>query len=140
MSEIMLCVFVNVAFFHETVCLRDLSQSVYINLLHSFNCCISRVRPGHDLFVCPINEMRNGKFLGFFFYPVANHGGGNFLYLFVHISFYMHFSIFQDRYLLVETEFHCCVLSLVFSVLEFPLSTLLSPIWESNRKWVVDSS
>lgn len=64
----MLCVFVNVAFFHETICLRDLSQSVYINLLHSFNCCISRVRPGHDLFVCPINEMRNGKFLGFFFF------------------------------------------------------------------------
>ena len=25
MSEIMLCVFVNVAFFHETICLRDLS-------------------------------------------------------------------------------------------------------------------
>ena len=66
MNEIMLCVFVNVAFFHETVCLRALSQSVYINLLHSFNCCISTVRPGHDLFVCPINEMRNGNFLGFF--------------------------------------------------------------------------
>lgn len=116
MSKIVLCVFVNVAFFHETICLRDLSQSVYINLLHSFNCCISTVRPGHDLFVCPINEMRNGQFLGFFFYPVANHAAGNILYLFLHISFYTHFSVFLDRYLLVETEFHCWVLSLCSSM------------------------
>ena len=90
MNEIMLCVFVNVAFFHETVCLRALSQSVYINLVHSFNCCISTVRPGLDLFVCPINEMRNGNFLGFF-YPVANHAAGNILYLFVHISLSLFF-------------------------------------------------
>lgn len=106
-------------FFMKQFVLEIFLQSVYINLLHSFNCCISRVRPGHDLFVCPINEMRNGKFLGFFL-SYSKPCGGNILYLFVHISFYMHFSVFQDRYLLVETEFHCCVLSLVFSVLEFP--------------------
>ena len=79
-------------------------------------CYGSRIRELGDGLDVGATREDSRKISRIFFYPVANHAAGNILYLFLHISFYTHFSVFQDRYLLVETEFHCCVLSLCSSM------------------------
>lgn len=125
-------------FFHLTICLRDLSLSVYINH-HSFNCCVSIVHSGHNLFHCSVNEIRNGELLGCFPHNelcYKEHPVHICTHLFCTLT---RVSIFQGKYL--EVEFQCYVLTTVsFSILEILLAALLALPWENDREWAVDIS